>query len=234
MDTTLEFVRGPLFRLSFGIMVLGLARILILDFLNAFDAYRRAGDKNIPFALTFRRSLEWLVPVKRVFRNRPFYSIFSILFHVGLLLVPILLYAHMRLWEQSIGIGWLTLPKLWADILTLTTIIFGLALVIGRIGSRTSRFISRKQDYLWPLLLIVPFVTGFIGANLSVSPAGYNYFMLVHILAGDLIFVLLPFTKIAHCVLLPFSQFVSVLAWKFPADTDDAVCSTLNKKGAPV
>ena len=24
------------------------------------------------------------------------------------------------------------------------------------------------------------------------------------------------------------------LAWKFPADTDDAVCTTLNKKGAPV
>lgn len=234
MDTTLEFVRGPLFRLSFGIMVLGLARILILDLLNAIGAYRRAGDKTFPVALTISRSLQRLFLFNRVFRNRPVYSVFSILFHVGLLLVPILLYAHVRLWEQSIGISWLTLPKLWADILTVTTIVFGFALVIGRIASSTSRFISRKQDFLWPLLLIVPFVTGFVAANLSVSPAAYDYFMLAHILSGELIFVLLPFTKIAHCVLLPFSQLVSALAWRFPADTDEAVCSTLHKKGAPV
>ena len=49
-----------------------------------------------------------------------------------------------------------------------------------------------------------------------------------------LIFMLLPFTKIAHCVLMPYSQIINGLAWRFPADTDEAVCTTLNKKGAPV
>ena len=58
--------------------------------------------------------------------------------------------------------------------------------------------------------------------------------MLIHVYAGNLIMVMIPFTKIAHCVLMPLSQFISNLAWKFPAGTDDDVCTTLNKKGAPV
>jgi hypothetical protein len=33
---------------------------------------------------------------------------------------------------------------------------------------------------------------------------------------------------------MPLSQLISALAWKFPPDTDDAVSTTLEKKGAPV
>jgi hypothetical protein len=58
--------------------------------------------------------------------------------------------------------------------------------------------------------------------------------MLLHVLSAELIFVLLPFTKIAHCVIMPLSQFVITLAWKFPANTDEDVVVTLNKKGEPV
>ena len=84
------------------------------------------------------------------------------------------------------------------------------------------------------MLLLVPFITGFVVAQLGVSAKVYQSLMLVHILSGELIFVLLPFTKIAHCVLMPFSQMVSTLAWKFPAAVDDDVSTTLDKKGAPV
>ena len=104
----------------------------------------------------------------------------------------------------------------------------------GRIFNKTSSFLSRKQDFLWPILLLIPFVTGFVCAHLNVSPANYTLFMLMHVLSGDLIFLLIPFTKIAHCVLMPLSQVICTLAWKFPADTDDKICTTLNKKGAPV
>ena len=84
------------------------------------------------------------------------------------------------------------------------------------------------------MTLLVPFATGYVCATMSVSAAAYQVLMLVHIVAGNIILILLPFTKIAHCVLMPFSQLVSNLAWKFPAETDDAVCTTLDKKGAPV
>jgi nitrate reductase gamma subunit len=84
------------------------------------------------------------------------------------------------------------------------------------------------------LLLLIPFVSGFVCAHLQASPVIYQLFMLLHVLSADLIFILMPFTKIAHCVLMPLSQVICTLAWKFPPDTDEAVCITLNKKGDPV
>ncbi len=234
MEALLEFAKGPLFRLTFAIMILGLARIFILTIWEGIETYRRAGDKNMPWNLIFSRTFEWIVPVRRIFNNRPVYSLCSIFFHVGLLLVPLFLFAHVQLWKTGLGISWITLPKGVADVLTVTTIVFAIALLVGRISTKASNFISRKQDYLWPLLLIIPFTTGFVCANLSISPAGFQFFMLVHILSGELIFVLIPFTKIAHCVLMPLSQCICNFCWRFPPDTDEAVSITLNKKGEPV
>ncbi len=234
MDALLDFARGPLFRFSFAILVLGLLRILILDIWGIIEALRKTDDKKIPWKLVSIRTLEWFVPVRKVFSNRPIYSSLSILFHVGLLLVPIFLYAHISLWKGTVGFGWPALPKLWADILTLLAIGTALALFTGRIISKTSSFLSRKQDYLWPLILVIPFLTGFICANAGVSPVLYRICMLTHILSAEIIFVLIPFTKIAHCIIMPLSQLVATIAWKFPPETDEAVCTTLNKKGAPV
>lgn len=234
MESWLDAAKGPLFRLCFAIMILGLIRIFLLDIWGAYKAYRKAGDKTMPWKLIFSRSMEWIFPVKRIGHNRPFYSVISILFHVGLLLVPLFLFAHVQLWKESLDVGWITLPYQWAFWLTLSTIFFALALFIGRLLNKSSSFISRKQDYFWPLILLIPFVTGFVCAHLSVHPQTYQTFMLIHVLSGDLIFVLIPFTKIAHCVLMPLSQVVCTIAWKFPPETDESVCATLNKKGAPV
>ena len=234
MEALLEFTKGPLFRLTFAIMVLGLLRILFLDLVGMYEAYRKAGDKCIPWKLTIGRTLLWLFPVKRVFNHRPLYSIFAILFHIGLIVTPLFLFAHVQLWKSALGFGWFSLPREWADILTFIALGGGLAIFIGRVGWRKSRAISRKQDYLWPLLLIIPFITGYFCMHSNLTPRAYDICMLIHILSAELIFVAPPFTKIAHCVLQPLSQLISVLAWKFPASVDEDVCATLNKKGAPV
>jgi nitrate reductase gamma subunit len=234
MEGLLDLARGPLFRFSFAILALGLGRILILDLAGLVGAYRRTDDRNIPWGLTIRRSLEWWFPFKRVMHSRPLYSLLSILFHIGLIIVPLFLASHIRLWEATTGLTWWSLPDGIADILTITTVLAACGLLIGRLASRAASALSRKQDYLWPLILLIPFVTGFVCANLTISPSVYQFSMLLHILSGEVIFVLIPFTKIAHCVLMPLSQFVATLAWKFPPETDEAVAATLNKKGAPV
>ena len=84
------------------------------------------------------------------------------------------------------------------------------------------------------MVLLIPFLTGYLCANLGLGPTVYRLSMLIHILAGETIFVLMPFTKVAHCVLMPFSQLISNLAWKFPPAAEEPVTATLNKKGAPV
>jgi nitrate reductase gamma subunit len=230
----LEFAEGPLFRLSFIIMLLGLARIFFLDIYNAVEAYKKAGDKKLAWADAIKKTLRWIFPVKSAFTRRPIYSVISILFHIGLILVPVFLLAHIQLWKEGIGLSWWSLPPYWADFLTVLTISGALALFIGRVGSRGARLLSRKQDYLWPLILLIPFTTGYLCANVTVAPGMYSFMMLVHVLSGNLIFILLPFTKLAHCVLIPLSQFIIALAWKFPARVDENICTSLNKKGAPV
>ncbi len=230
MQELIEFCRGPLFRLTFFVMVFGLIRILVLDIWGAVEAYRRAGDKDLAWGSAISKTAQWLFPIKHAFTQRPLYSLLSILFHIGLITVPIFLWAHVRLWEESIGLSWWTLPYNWADILTITTIASGLFLLVGRLSSATSRFLSRKQDFLWPILLIIPFISGYVCASLSVSPATYQVFMLIHLLSAEFIFVLMPFSKIAHCVVMPLSQFIIILAWKFPARVNEPISRTLQKE----
>ncbi len=234
MDALLEFAKGPLFRLSFALLTLGLARIFFLDIRGAYKAYKNTDDKKMPWKLIVGRTWEWLFPVKRLRKNFRIYSIFSILFHIGLIMVPIFLFAHIQLWNNALGVSWMALSHSWALWLTISTIVFGTALFISRLSNKTTRALSRGQDYLWLILLMIPFITGFLCANLNVTPSYYRFFMLVHILSGELIFVLIPFSKIAHCVLTPLSQVICTLAWKFPPGTDDKISTTLNKKGAPV
>jgi len=234
VNELIEFSQGPLFRLTFLILVFGLMRIFILDIWGAIEAYRRAGDKGLAWKAAATKTVEWLFPVKRAFTRRPIYSLISILFHVGMIAVPLFLLAHIQLWKTATGVSWWSMSKGMADVLTLITIASSLALFFGRVLSKTARFLSRKQDYLWPVLLLIPFVTGFICATLGVSPVVYQVVMLAHILSAELIFVLIPFTKIAHCVVMPLSQFIITLAWKFPARIDDKISVTLKKKGAAV
>jgi nitrate reductase gamma subunit len=215
-------------------MLLGLLRVVALEVTAVVSAYRRAGDKTLPWGFIGKRTLQWFFPVQRLLIRRPVFSVLSVLFHVGLLLVPIFLFAHIELWRGVLGFGWPALPKLWADWLTVGTILAGVGLIVARLSSETSRYLSRAQDFLWPPVILLPFLTGYACANWNLAPTVYQASMLVHILSAELIFVLLPFTKIAHCVLMPFSQVVSNLAWKFPPETDDDICATLNKRGAPV
>ena len=58
--------------------------------------------------------------------------------------------------------------------------------------------------------------------------------MLIHVLSAELIFVLIPFSKVAHCVLIPFSQLVSDLGWRFPATAGRDVAKALGKESVPL
>ncbi|MCX6543354.1 MAG: hypothetical protein NTV05_02950 [Acidobacteria bacterium] len=233
MEAWIVFARGPLFRLCFSIMVLGLARVLWLTGIGIIEAYGRSDDRALAYREIFRQTLGWALPVGRAGRARPLYSLTSVLFHLGLLLVPLLLQAHVRLWQSVIGIAWPVLPAAAADGLTLLMLVTAVGLFAGRLADRRSRAISRLQDYVWPLLLAVPFVSGFACANLTLAPLTYQAGMLLHLLSADAVMFLLPFTKITHCVLQPLSQLVTAVAWKFVPEAGDRVAATLGFADRP-
>ncbi len=236
MEAWIEFGRGPLFRICFAIMILGLLRAVALSLFGMIEALHRAGDHVVPWGDLWKKTFSWLIPIKNLFTKRPVYSVISFVWHIGLILVPLFLTAHVLLfWNNSVGVTWWpTLPQNIADTLTLVAIIAGSLLWFGRVLNRNARFLSRPQDIMWPPLLTVTFLTGYLCAATELAASSYQVSMLIHIYTANTIMILIPFTKVAHCVLMPMSQFVSAIGWKFPRGAGKKVAKTLGREGMPV
>lgn len=233
MESWIQFGRGPLFATAFAVMLLGLARLLLLTLMSIAEAYHNSWDRIVNWREVARQTMNWLTPVSRLWRTRPVYSTLSVLFHVGLLLVPLFAAAHVLLWCEAVGFAWKSMPQRPADLLTLLTIATGMGLILGRAGSSASRGISRPQEYFWLVLLLIPFATGFLCSHAAIPAKAYRDLMLLHVYSADLILGLIPFTKIAHCVLAPLSQTVTAVAWKFPRGAGDRVAATLGYSDCP-
>ena len=235
MEELINFAKGPLFRFSFAVLILGLMRLVFLTVYNGFEAKRKAKDKAIPTAYVKKLTLGYVFPI-RAFRKKPFYALISIIFHIGLLITPLFLFDHALLIDNSIGFSWigLSLSKQIADILTITTVVSAAILLLMRLSNPYMRFLSGKQEYLWLILLIIPFVSGFICSQMSVSPKTYETAIFIHIVSGCLIFILIPFSKIAHCVLLPFGQWITARTWKFIPGAGEQITITLGKEDKAV
>ena len=194
---------------------------------------RCAPDRWLPWSDIARNTLGWLFPAGRLWRRRPVFSTISFTFHAGLLAVPLTLAAHILLWKGATGLAWPAISHSLSNWLTLTVILTGLALAFARALHKSTRALSRVQDFAWPVLLTGPFVTGYLCANVALSPPAYQALLVGHIYSGDLILLLIPFTKIAHCVLAPFSQAVSALSWKLAPGAGDRVAADLGYAGSP-
>ncbi len=225
----LDLARGPIFQFSFALMMLGLLRHAALTLMCIRRIVARAGNPKVAYGTALRATLLWLFPFKKL-NNRITYSITSVIFHIGLIITPIFLAAHILLWQRGIGLSWPGISNSTADVSTVITIVSGIGLIIGRAASRNSRAISRFQDFLLPILLIIPFLSGLLAGHPALNPFSYQATMLIHVMSGNLIFILIPFTKLAHAILLPATQLVSEAAWHFPANSGVDVALALQKE----
>ncbi|MBF0429999.1 MAG: hypothetical protein HQK83_01870 [Fibrobacteria bacterium] len=232
MEQFLEFAKGSLFAGSFVIMVLGLARTAFITLWGTKNALDKAGDKNIPYKALIKETFEWMIPIKHITNSRSAISIVSVVFHIGLIIVPLFLLDHILLW-QKLGLSWPGIPAAIANVLTITTIVTGGILLLNRIFHRDTRFLSSVIDYALLVLILAIFINGFI-ASKPFNPIPYNLVMVIHVMAGNLILILVPFSKLAHCFLYPIMRIASNIAWHFPARAGEEVNKTLygeeNKK----
>jgi nitrate reductase gamma subunit len=233
MEAWLEWARGPAFVFAFTFMVLGLVRHVLLTVAEMRRTMRRAGDRSLPYSKLTRTTLEWLVPVSKI-RNEIIYSVTSIVFHIAILIVPVFLGGHIALWARGLGISWPAIPNELADVLAIVAIVTAVALFVQRVSARATRSLSRLQDYVLPPLIAVPFITGFLVMHPAFNPFSYQAALFVHIMSANLVFVLMPLSKLSHAVLLPSVQFVSEAGWKWPIDSGSRVAEALGKEEAPV
>ncbi len=214
MPTWLILAKGPAFFFTLAVFVLGLLRLVVLTIWDILAAIHRAGDPHVPNRQILRQTLSWLLPVTRLHRARPAYSLASFGLHLSLLLVGLFLRNHLDILQANIGLAWWSISKPILDVLTLLGITGASFLMLSRIYLINSRHLSKASDYLLLLLVLNIFVSGYV-AGRSWNPIPYDGLMLFHVLNGMALLLVAPFTKIAHCVLFPLVRLGAEVAWHF-------------------
>jgi nitrate reductase gamma subunit len=234
MEQWLEWARGPAFRFSFVLMILGLIRVFLLNVISIRSMIRRAGDGKIPAKKVFGETLRWVFPFRRIQKDRMFFAVVSVLFHLSIIVTPIFLGAHILLWERGLGVSWPAIGQGLADWLTLLAVATALILFVQRIAARATRALSRLQDFLIPLIIAVPFASGYLAMHPDLNPFSYDATMFVHVMSGNLIFILIPFSKLSHVVLFSTTQLISEAGWHLVPGAGAKVAAALGKEDEPL
>lgn len=227
MEAWIDFAIGPLFRMCLAVVVLGLLYRLGVIVGQIARGWSRANNKEMPIGQIAANTLKWTFPV-RLFLNRPIFSTASVLFHVGIILVPLFTLGHVAPLRPWLPAWWPALAPGVSEFLTLLAIAMLAVVLVARLGKR-SRELSYTSDYVLLLVLLFLMGTGFLAGRPHLSPVDARAMLLAHMLLGNLALVLTPLTKIAHCVLFPFSQLVFELGWHYPLNTGRRVAETLYK-----
>lgn len=233
MDAWIDLAKGPLFRVSLAVCLLGVAYRFGVAIWQIRAAHSRAGDKNLPVSVIVRTTLTWLLPL-RLLRTRPVYGVASFAFHAGIVLLPLCYVGHVTLWGGVLPSWWPRLATGPSDVLTLAALVGLAAILISRLFVSGARDLTRAGDAGILLLLIALAGSGWWAAHPATSPFAPRAMLLVHMLVGNLALILTPYTKIVHCVLAPLTQLIGEVGWRFPADSGKRVAVALAKENEPI
>ena len=227
MPTWMILAKGPVFLFVMTLLVLGLLRLFLLTTWDIIAAIRRAGDRRLPYRQIALQTVLWLLPFNKLHRNRAGYSIASFSLHLGILIVSLFLRNHLDILQANLGFSWLAISKPILDVLTLVGI-FGMSfLLLYRLYVTSSRRLSRAADYLMLLIMLNIFISGYL-AGRPWNPIPYDGLMLFHTINGMALLLLIPFTKVAHCVLFPLIRLGTEVAWHFTPMGGDKTVQTLH------
>lgn len=221
----LEFAQGSIFRASFALLVLGLLRYAVLSLSDSVAAYMTAPARGTFWRKFWLRILWMLFPsvvLRRHGRaaNTPMFAYhvvlccLSLILRAGVIFVPIFMVAHLVLLERAFGLQWAALPGTLADTLAVITIVAGVLLFFGRLYSPMLRRVEPAWTFLKPLILIVPFITGFIAMHPLWSPLDYHFVMLLHVLSACAVMVMIPFGRLLSCMHTRLTDMVPETAWR--------------------
>ena len=146
----------------------------------------------------------WLVPYgTHSWRRNPVFTFLIFVLHIGLLVTPVFLLGHNVLLQERWGFSLPTLPEGAADALTIGVLVATVFLILRRIALPEVRIITNAHDWLIIAIAAAPFVTGIL-AHYQV--ADYQFWLIAHILCGEILLVAIPLTKLSHFILFFLSR----------------------------
>ncbi len=198
-----DFVSGPLAWVAFIVFIAGILYRLI-EMINLVNKKERFIYSYISLKYGLRSILHWMIPMGTLgWKSKPILTIVTFIFHFCLVLVPVFLLSHIILWDESWNISWWSVPDTLADIMCLLVIAGCIFFLIRRIVSPEVRYVTSASDYVILAIVAAPFITGFFAYH---QWFGYQIFVILHIISGEIMLMAIPFTRLSHMLYAPFTR----------------------------
>ncbi|MGH7781122.1 MAG: nitrate reductase [Candidatus Binataceae bacterium] len=187
MTSVLDFARGPGLHWALIILVFGF-------FWRLANFVTRGSERDLYWA---RKGFH--PPAQR-------WHLDSYAMHAGLIIATLGFVPHILLVRELTGISWPGLPIAVVLFAGVVTIVAMLSLLAYRFSAREPSAFSAFDDYFSWIVVFAAVVTGMLayphvgGAALT---APYRALLSAHLLSVELLFVWLPFGKLAHLALMP-------------------------------
>lgn len=203
-----SFVEGPLLWIAFLTFVIGTVMRIVM-FLGLSSKRDKVMYRYFSWKYVFATLGRWLLPLNKDVGKNPVFAVLVYVFHICLIVVPIWLSGHIVLWEESrFGWSWSAIPESWADWMTLLVLAIAVFFFLRRLLSPDIRLLSSLSDYLLIVVTALPFMTGYFLTHGTLDSIAFlgNNMQLIHMLAGELMLILIPLTRLSHAVLFFFSR----------------------------
>lgn len=206
-----ELAVGPLLWLSVILFVAGLTYRTIRLFrltekkpLEFCPVTKKTKDEPVTSVSAEEQKLEKIARFQNsVLGKHPIMAIASFVFHLCLFVAPLFVMAHNLMLRNALGLRLPSLPDGLVDAMTVLVLALAAFFLVRRIAVPKVAAISEGRDYIVLLITTAPFLTGFLAHHQILQ---YHTMLTAHILAGELMLVAIPFTKIGHMVFFFFAR----------------------------
>ena len=203
MDSLYCFVSGPLLWVAFLIFSVG-SVFKISSMFILINKKEKFIFSYMSWKYSFRSILHWMIPFFTTnWRLNPVFTIVTFAFHISLLLSPLFLFSHVMLFSEAFGLKWATLPDKVADIMTYIVIAGAVYFFIRRLIRPEVRFVTSPSDFVILFIVASPFVTGLLAYHQLFN---YQLMMTLHAFSGAVLLAIIPFTRLSHMLLSPFTR----------------------------
>ena len=211
----LEFARGPALWASLAVLfagslwrVVGIFRLgTTPDLSEPRSARLLAGAMHGIFARMLPR---------REFRHRAKLGVWNgYIYHLGLAVIAFGYLPHIRFIERLTGLAWPPAAEPVVYVCVGLTFVSLLIALMERLGDPVRRLLSGFDDYFSWFVVVLPLATGMLAIHQPYAPGAAPAPPLdplplaIHLLSVELLFLWLPFGKLAHAFLVFASRGVT-------------------------
>ena len=132
-------------------------------------------------------------------------TVVTLTFHLLLIATPIFLGAHNTMIRDALGYSLPAFHEGLSDLLTFVVLVCLGVFLFRRLFLRRVRVITSAYDHFVLLVTAAPFVTGFLCYH---QWGPYMPLLTLHVITGELMLILIPFTRLGHALFFFLYRFM--------------------------